>query len=768
MDRFESVRMTGEVNPYPSSAVAQLAEFGSTSVTIQTPAIREAVAAVEQYLSRGDHEDEGQPPPGQVIAVVGDFGTGKTHLVTHLMRYATRRRGSSVQSLYLNAPPDTFVSLYKTFIDKLQQRREIVLTRVRQYYADIVAETLSRSEATAGLARQLSAGEIDPVQVVREFGLMESVFLQQLQERLRGVTDNATFSQALTLLLRVGFEDAVWEWFSGRPPADILRERGIAGSIVDSETTALEAMGVFALLIGHRRHRFVLVIDELDQLLTAAGRREGEAIEAFKQLLAVFAASGAFLVLAGLPDLLNVLRRDVRERIGTQIRMSRLTAGDARDYILARQNGRLAPFTDETIRYLVEVVNGSPRGIISLCYHLYRRAREQRGQVTHAMVRQVARDVYDAGNAQDAHADIRQVLVAEGREYWTAHLLGDTRETEVDYWLPVGGPDRGCAVLLTESLLYDADVETIRDRALAIRALRECELLLVVVGRLPDKYLRELTTAVGREPLSYTRRSFADQFSVEVKAMVDRLAELPGDDLLDTLRQRLERFGRQQSNTQNLLGRLAGHLDSLRSASDQQLAAIHHELHVLRRTLPATSGQGGATAPTVPPLPDAVSALFDQALASVDVLTPVAAVLHNAFDPDDDDVGTDARMTVRARLPRDDVQQAAGVATLLTTLVETFGDAVSEWYRSVVAEQPPQLRPHDRDQLDALCQLFDAACEHLPVYRLESLQDFVDATGRTGSDDLPSARPPQDPQEVLGGLSSRVRNTILTPFATAG
>ncbi|GAB3139391.1 hypothetical protein GCM10027290_08500 [Micromonospora sonneratiae] len=764
MDGFESARTAADVNPYPSSAVAQLAEFGSNSVTIQTPAIREAVGAMEQYLSRGDQVDS-HAPPGQVIAVVGDFGTGKTHLATYLMRYAARRRGSSVQTLYLNAPPDTFVSLYKTFIDKLHGRKEIVLSRVRQYYADIVAETLGRSDATAAVAEQLTEGKVDPVQVVRQFGLMESVFLQQLQERLRGITDNAAFSQALTLLLRSGFEDAVWEWFSGRPPAAILRERGITTSIIDSEATALEAMGVFALLIGHRRHRFVLVIDELDQLLTAAGR-EVAAIEAFKQFLAVFAASGAFLVLAGLPDLLNVLRRDVRERVGTQIKMSRLTAADAREYILARQDGRLAPFTDETIRYLADVVNGSPRGIISLCYHLYLRARDERGPVTHAMVRQVARDIYDAGNAQDAHADIRQVLVAENREYWSAYLLGDARNTQVDYWLPVGSPDRGCAVLLTESLLHDEDVEAIRDRALAIRALRDCELLLVIVGRLPDRYLNDLTLAIGREPLSYVRRSFADVFRTEIKAMSDRLTEQPSEDPLDTLRLRLERFGRQQTNTQNLLGRLAGHLDLMRTASEQQLATIHHELHELRRAVPSGPGEPDEYDSTDLPLPRDVSALFNQALASVNVLTRVEVVLRNAFKPEDDDRGTEARMAIRARLPRDDVQVAAGVATLLTALVETFSDAISEWYRSVATEQ--QLRAHDRDQLDTLCQLFDAACEHLPVYRLETLQDFIGAADHPAlGEELPSGRP-DDPQEILNGLSSRVRSTILSPFATAG
>lgn len=81
-------------NPYPPSAVAQLAAFGSSQFTIVTPPIRQAIAALDEYLNHRERADPSDPaPPGQVLAIVGDYGSGKTHLAAYLLRYAEERTG---------------------------------------------------------------------------------------------------------------------------------------------------------------------------------------------------------------------------------------------------------------------------------------------------------------------------------------------------------------------------------------------------------------------------------------------------------------------------------------------------------------------------------------------------------------------------------------------------------------------------------------------------------------------------------------------------
>ncbi|PTA45125.1 AAA family ATPase [Micromonospora sp. RP3T] len=746
MDAYDPAPI-GEANPYPSSAVAQVADTGSTVYTIPTAAVRRATDAMNGYLDA--LRDAPQTPAGRVVAVVGDYGTGKTHLASYLVRHATERLDGDLQSIYLTAPPDTFVSLYRTFADKLADRREVVHRRVRGLYADILAVELRRSRVTEPLAEQLLAGALDPVAVVDTFNLMESRLLGQLRDRLRKVTENAEFARALTLLLRGGFEDPVWEWIAGRPPADVLRERGITGTLTGSEATALQAMGVFALLIGYGPNPFVLVIDELDQLLTAAGRREDEALDAFKEMLRVFAASNTFLLLAGLPDLLGTLRRDVRDRSGEQITMTPLSAADVRDYVLRRQRGRLEPFSEATVGQLVELANGVPRGIISLCHRLWRRARDQGGQVTPGMVREAARELYGGVGAQHILAEIRRVLVSTGHEnFQPDYFPTDDPDSRVDYWIPAGRDGAGCGILLSGPLLEESDVARVETRAAISHAHHDCELLLVVLEPVPERFLPRIREAVGREPLLYRPRSFADQLAAEVTSMTGRIEErYPADGPLVPLAPHMARLNRRHSATQHLLGLLTGSLSDLRAQNDEHQATIRRELRELQRwPVPPGDRRNGDD---LADLPTSVSELFDRAFAVVDLRTPVGVLFRRAFV--EDEGGRGARQAVRARVRTPEVQSAVGVAALLNALVEAFGLAVAEWYRAA-RQRPGGPATHQWDRLSEMCQIFDAVHEYLPVRQLRGARDLVDDEVRRS----------ETASDVLTDFSARVRRELVT------
>ncbi|WBB77393.1 hypothetical protein O7606_13930 [Micromonospora sp. WMMD882] len=756
MDAFGRSDLRGEVNPYPSSAVAQIADAGSTSFTIPTVAVRRANNTMDAYLAavRADP----RRASGQVLAIVGEYGTGKTHLAAHLIRHAGTTLDGALQSVHLNAPPDTFVSLYLAFAEKLDQRREIVHEQVRSLYAEIVAEDLRSSAATAPLADSLRAGALDPVALVEGFGLMETEFLRRLQEHLREITDNVGFSRALTLLLRGGFEAAVWEWFSGRPPSEVLRERGITWSITGSETTALQAMGVFALLIGHGAHPFVMVIDELDQLLTAAGRPD-EAIDAFKEMLRVFAASNTFLILAGLPDLLTSMRKDVRDRISEQITMTGLTSAEVQDYIVARQRGHLEPFTEQTVAHLVDLTNGVPRAVISLCHRLWRHARDHHTVVTTDLVRRMAREYYnDNTGIQNVRAEIRQVLVDAGYDtYIPEHFLDAGSDSRVDYWVPVGPEDAGCAVILAEPLLDETDIAAVERRAQSIRAHRDCELLLVVLEPPPARFRQRLREAVGREPITYHRRAFLDQFALEFKAVATRLADrYPLEGSVALVTPHLMRLARRQTTTQQMLTMLVESVDELRGRSDQRLAAIHRELHEIQREVSTSVGeqQGGHLA-VVAALPQAVIDLFDAAFTQVDLLTPTGELLRQAFQ--EDDAGRHAQQSVRARIPSAEIHQAIGVTTLLVSLIEAYGYTLAEWYRSVTQVPTARLTVRHRERLETVCNVFDAVFDYLPLYQLRRLRELVGATG--------PGRQQREAEDLLRDFTNRVRHELLTALA---
>jgi hypothetical protein len=762
---------TGE-NPFPSTPVAQISESGTDPVTIPTGAVREAFGCLDAYLAATPTPGtDPQTLPGGVLAVVGDYGTGKTHLAMALRRRAQERAGSAVRTIYLDAPAGTFSALYRRFLGELD--RTEIRHRVREYHAEILADSLRASELTAPVADRLDDPAVDPVDLIARSGHLETMFLERLQERLRRITDNEAFSSALTLLLRPEFEAAVWEWLEGHPPDPVLAERGIVTPTTASETRALEALGVFALLFGHRRHRLVLVIDELDKILLASDRPEQDVVPAFKKLLQVSLGAGAFLVLCGLPDLLQALGEDTRQRFSRVVQMSPLTGEDVRWFIEQSQlrvnrQARLEPFTVDTVGYLVRIAGGVPRKVIRLCHQLYRRAQEQRTGVTYAMVRQVAREA-DFGSPREVRAEIRRVLVADGWPYVRDHPVGPEGQ-RVDYWVPVGGTGAGCAVVLSEAVLNKPDAEALSQRARAIHTLPVSETLLVVVGYLVPELVAPLAESFRTEPVVYEPGSFADDFAASLKAMIRRVEQDSGEEPLAAIRDRVERINRQQASVHTLLEQLAVHQDTMRSAADRQLAALQQRLDAVSQALVARLGEGLATDPRARSrLPAELATLFDEPLPALDELGRVEARLREVFDASRQDSRQAmlARTTIRDRLQADQALLAVSVAALLHTLVGVFREAVEDWFGSYGTDSRGRLDPADRDRLGAVCRTFEAVVDYLPVHRLADLGSAADQPA--GQPDLIeaavwSARRP-DVREVLRTLGARVRVAALRAVA---
>ena len=568
-------------NPFASSAVARVPEFtddldrDDDTITIRTAAIREVLGYLDQYLRPQGFEPESRT--GTVVAVVGDYGTGKTHLAVEMLRHARQIRGKNVHVIYIDAQPDTFVPLYRRFLEHLKEGD--VVNQVKDYYTDVVADELMKSELTTVFAEHLRDGQLDADHVVAELGLPDNLLVQELRRRLYRVTRNESFATALTLLRRPAFSSAVWNWFSGRGPEPILRERGITDTL-DSEEGALEAMGVFALLYGHRDHRLVLVIDELERVLCSANRPDDTAMAAFKKLLSVLSEAGAFLALVGLPDFLGDMPPDVRARIGQRIDMTALTADDTREFIRRAQEragrgAQLAPFTSESVDYMVQLADQTPRKILRLCYHIFHRATIDRVAVTDELVREVALAHTSILSADSVRDHISKALVEQGRRYTPNYLIDRTTPARVDFWVYNEG-DRtiGSGIVVTESVIREQEVEELTRRALSIRgATHEVEALLVVNGHVSQEMSARLEAAFGRAPLVYRQLSFTTQLDALLNDMMTR-TDSGGRDALAVIRERVERMNRQQSSTYQFIEQIAADMDRWRSTSEKRFDSL--------------------------------------------------------------------------------------------------------------------------------------------------------------------------------------------------
>ncbi|SBT44671.1 AAA family ATPase [Micromonospora narathiwatensis] len=717
----------GPVNPFSATAVARVSADGTDTITVVTVAIRDALAHLDNYLRTGG---------GGTVAVVGDYGTGKTHLAVELLAHARRTVGPAGTAIYLDAPADTFLSLSRRFLGRLS----------RDAVRALVAEWRAESPAPPATCDGDPEPATDPLP-------------RRLREELAEVTADPSFGTVLAMLLDPATEAMAWDWLMGYPPGPALVAAGVTAR-ADVEAGAVETMGVLALLHGRRHERFVLVLDELDKILSAAGRPGDEIMARFARMIGVLGSAGAFLVIAGLPDMLHLLSPDVRQRIGPIVRMSALSPADVREFIRQSQarafgHARLAPFTEETTDYLTNLADGVPRRIIRLCYHLYQRAAQARTPVTHVMVREAVRVQFDLASRQDVGADVRRVLTQDGWSYQRDHLVGSMRDLPVDFWVPLDEQDAGCCVLLSESVLKSEEVDELNRRVVAIRAaVPDSEVILVVVGHLPTDHAADLAATFSVEPIVYDPQTFAEDLSGSVKALMRRLEQVVGADALTSVRQRVERIQRQQSNTQRSIERLSYQLDEMRGE-------LHEDLRGPRLDAGSTIRRGPATG-VASPLPGRVARVFVEAIQALDQLSGFERHLQDAFTPPRPGAGRSTEeggAPLRSRLRSRDVQRALGTSMVLRRLIEAFRYGVEQWYER--HSRDPQ--PADLEQLDRLCETYDGIAEYLPLFQLDALGDL--ATPGTGDDD--AIDPPDrsrnwsGARSVFDGLSGHVRQLMV-------
>ncbi|HEV2783691.1 MAG TPA: hypothetical protein VGX25_30255 [Actinophytocola sp.] len=765
-------------NPFSPTAVARVTGFehsDASELTIETDAVREATSYLSAYL-HAPPPGAGQDPAGEVIAILGEYGTGKTHLAVRLVRHARRVLHDPERAIYLDATADSFVALYRRFIDRLGLAR--IKRQVENYYADIVAEALEGVGLTSGVVEKPGEREPMPHEVVERLGLMESALLRKVQETLRRVTDNQHFGTALTLLLRSGFDEIVWAWLQGGEPHQVLKERGIDKPI-NNEVDALEAMGVLALLYGGRQARFVLVLDELDKIFSSAQQPQADTVHAFQKLLQVFASAGACLVLCALPDLRSVLYTSTRQRISHMVDMKGLTVDEIHTFIKLSQQaefGRaeLAPFTHDSIRYLRDTTGGNARYVIKLCHDafrvvddLIRNTRNPKIVVTPEIVREVARKQLGFLSANDIHNIVRVILDANGWSYIRDHLLADDPESRTDFWVTFQDRAGGCAIMVTGPVRDDADMAPLTRRIVTVRmAEPEGRLILIVNGILAEEHAAELRERLGVEPLVYVEPGFAEDFKARVRATSDRLPRIVGSTPLTEVQQRIDQINRQHSKIYDSIGHLATHIDGVRSSSDQRLAAIERTLNALMLASQGGAATGPARLPAAPALPREIDQLFLDAINVLDELTQLDLMMDEAYGQTDGSAMED----VQARLSAADFFEAVGVAHLMRTNVLSFRTAVTDWYRAEIVESAGHPSPRAEERLEALCRAYDDVAEFLPTFTLRPLTDMAPWTARGGADvaELSQRQRRIRVQTALDNLSPRVQRVLLRSALASG
>jgi hypothetical protein len=747
----------GAENPFPPAAVARISDLRPEVPTIKTAAVREIDSEINDYLAKTAAEEAADQKKavrlladnGKIIIIDGDYGTGKTHLAIEIL---DRVAGSPTSGagktrvIYHSAPGGTFLTLYTDLIGKAITPDE-VLDLVLEFYADIVANTLRSRPFADNLVGQLESGDVDPQLVIDQFGLKEGSLRQELRERLSVVTGDESFSRALMLLLQPDLREAAWRWFRGGPVEQVLLEQGITKQI-QTDRSALEALGVIALLYGRAGRRFVLIIDEMEKLVLTWDRSSRASAQAFKKMLEVFKSAGALLVVCGLPDIFDVLPRDPG-RIDKIVRPSMLTVADVRWYIEETQEKAfevrsLEPFTEDSLSYLIYLTGGVARDIVRFCYRAYEYAAATGLQITPSVIMRIAHNLSPGTATEMVRNEIDRILSYQGRRTEHHWPLGNSPQSTVDFWVPVGDHGTGCAILLVNSVLEEQHVVRLQEQLAAVgAAAADREVILVVSGYLAADLRPQLAAALkSGTPIEYHARSFENDFSVAINSAVRRLIPTLGTDGiagsdepgLQALREETDRIARQQANTLRLVQELSNRLLAADIATEERLDNIQRLLKV---------GSGSGRAADTRALPPVLENMFTEAQRSLAAYGDVRKFLDESFVGAAQEAGNWFSVTYRLREP--DVFASIGVAVFLSDLLLSMSESIRTWFGSLAADV--DVTPFERERLRVVCRTFDALYAVTPTFKLDPLPDITSVS--------------DDERALLSGVGKSTRRQAL-------
>lgn len=506
----------GQSNPFPVWTVASLRETFADRVSVTTPAVRAARTILDGY-ALPVHDGSA----GVLTAIVGEHGSGRTHILADVLDHAMRDPSAIGSTFYLRGPFDGFQALYRELIYTLSTAG--VRDRVLEPYTDIVADHFEATTFTQELGGQLRTREHDILNIVADLKLPHTTFLETLRQRLREILCNDDFSIVLPLLLRAGFDGVASEWLAGRPPAELLRERQVVRAI-DDEAAAVAAICALCRLYSAGGRQFILVIDDL-----AWGRQNSGTADHIRQLMQAVIESRAFLIFSILPGELQPFGPDLLHQITNIIRPSPFTAGDAQAYVSAAFRDRLdredtGPFTSELIAYMADLAEGRPRRLIQFLYDAYQEYAAS-DVLDEEMVRRIVRDRFDLVTRQSADTEIRGILSSRAWDYRRRHTFDDRLRAPVDYWIPLNADGAGCALLISESVLTLDEAAALARRSAAIRTMAPgVETAVVVVGHLVRAAADELSTAFSTEPIVYSPHGLADSLNTMLNRLSERIS----------------------------------------------------------------------------------------------------------------------------------------------------------------------------------------------------------------------------------------------------
>ena len=411
----------GRSNPFPHLGTLRIAgrllkqrvpEAQGRIETLDRPPIRKLRGFITGYLARFNSQWSSE---GGLVVIRGEHGSGKTHTIYSVWQKLPR--DERLFPIYVLQQNDDFVALYREVTGRMdfpllkQLSRSFLGLMVARELGENLSDEKEKHQieqqlkaspdgaretvaGNSGSASRQDAGDAVATEapaaptvdeLFQSYRVEEGAATSRQERALRDMTQgNANLEHAVRHLQGTQFDQQAADWLLAKPvkPED-LRAMAISRPI-DTPNAAAAALELLAALFSIGNRALVLFIDQYEKLLTGEDPiLAANNVGWIRSVGEAFVARNAMLVLSGNEEAWSKLPPDLSQRVElSQVRCTVFTEQEGVDilrlYLTPADipfhtggNDHLAPFTEDGVRAMLEVVGGNPRRLLQLARAAY-------------------------------------------------------------------------------------------------------------------------------------------------------------------------------------------------------------------------------------------------------------------------------------------------------------------------------------------------------------------------------------------------------------
>lgn len=524
-------------NPFDIRAVSTIetAAPGTPTFTLERPAVKSLARIVHRYQS----EWHQLRSPGRAIALIGPYGSGKTHTLNHVLQNYLPSQGDVTKpyTIYFRLDDPTLLSAFRRLVGSISQTDLTVA--IQRATAALVSEDLATplgADQPTGLSDMSARLMSDPALVSQ---LFDSHTVAQTDVRSRGLEEVKALNaprddllRVVPLLMEPTLSTAAYSWLAGVEvdPRDLV-SLGVTAPVGTEMMRAI--LQFIASVFRRAKWPLIIALDQVE-MLTWSKSSDDPSHGFLRAMTEVLPAEGALFIASMNDEAFASLGDDTRQRFPQTnvFELPGLELEEAKGLVElhlgaeASSPDRLFPFTDGGVRQILDASAGNVRMFLQRVYAVLDQALPTQALIDSRFVLEVlAQDGWKPSTREETLAILDGTLRKLGAHFTPAS--SENRDFDFIVENSLGQPD---LVIEVKSALFGADeARQAKDAIERFKALRSSVDFRVTFVLVMVNYSSPEVRAILSHAADEIISAKGDDLRESLTAYLDKLsARLPG------------------------------------------------------------------------------------------------------------------------------------------------------------------------------------------------------------------------------------------------